>query len=99
MREREREGEWGGGGGEGEVAHIWLHLSKHAVSVVPDAEEAEYMSIHLQKLLEVVIGGGSGVGVGGEMARESVGVCGQVRWRRQLNPLTHHEVLGHVRVM
>ena len=38
-------------------------LSKEAVSVVPHRVEAQYVPVHLQKLLQLVEGGGRGVGV------------------------------------
>ena len=54
------------------------------------------MAVHLEELLEAVIGGWGGVGVGGEVARLGVRVTRSHLRGSQLNTLTHHEVLGHV---
>lgn len=43
-------------------------LSKEAVSVVPHTVEAQHVSVHLQKLLQLVEGGGRDVGVEGLLA-------------------------------
>ena len=51
----------GGPERRGRGTYVRFHLSEHAVSVVPDAEEAEDMAIHLNKLFQFVVGGGSGV--------------------------------------
>ena len=78
------------------MTHIRLHVSKHAVPVIPDTEEAEHMAVHLEELLETVVGGWRGVGVGGEVARLGVRVTRSHLGGSQLNALTHHEVLGNV---
>ena len=76
--------------------YIGLHVTKHAVSVVPDTEEPQHMSVHLQELLQTVVGGACGVRIGGHVTRLGVGISRKRLRRRQLNPLTDHEILSHV---
>ena len=75
------------------LSYCSLHLSKHVVPIIPDAVEQEHVSVQLQELPQLVVGGGGGVRVLGMTDVLHVGVLWLLFTRMQLNAFTAHKLI------